>query len=96
MKQNDFKLHIDQDNTVRHSSFTTYLVEGLSPKEMDSILNAPSWDEKRNRVVELLNYYENDYQPGHTLGDCWGCGYGIYGIRHFGGCLLVDIGNSCD
>lgn len=90
------KLHIDQEKTVRHSAYTSYLVEGLSPKEMDSILNAETWEEKQRNLIRLLNLHDNDYQPGHSLGNCWGCGYGIYGIRHFGGCLIVDIGNTCD
>ena len=90
------KLHIDQEKTVHHSCYTSYLVEGLSPEEMNSVLNAPTWEKKRSRLVELLNLHDNDYEPGHTLGDCWGCGYGIYDIRHFGGCLIVDIGNTCD
>ena len=89
------KLHIDLEKTVRHSHFTTYMVEGLSPKEMNDILNAPSWEEKQMALVKYLNQYENNYKSGN-LGTCWSCGYGIYGIRHFGGCLLVDIGNTCD
>ena len=94
MKENR-KLHIDLDKIVPHSSFTTYLVEGLTPEEMDEILNAQCWEDKERALVKYLNQYENNYKSGN-LGTCWSCGYGIYGIRHFGGCLLVDIGNTCD
>jgi len=91
---NDIKLHIERH--LSYSGKNTYIVEGLSPDEMNSVLDVESWDQKRDRLIDLLNKYDNDYQPGHTLGTCWGYGYGIYGIRHFGGHLIVDVGSSCD
>lgn len=91
---NDIKLHIERH--LSYSGMNSFIVEGLSPDEMNSVLDAESWDQKRDRLIDLLNKYDNDYQQGHTLGTCWGCGYGIYGIRHFGGHLIVDVGSSCD
>ena len=87
------KLHIERH--MSYNGLNAFLISGFSPKEMDSILNAESWDAQRNRLIELLNEHENDYQPGN-LGTCWGCGYGIYDIRHFGGHLMVDVGSTCD
>lgn len=84
------KLHIQREYGC------TYSIEGLSPKEMDSILNAETWDQKRNTLTDLLDKHDNDYQPGHSLGTCWGCGYGIYDIRHVGGHLFVTTGSTCD
>ena len=91
---NDIRLHIERN--LSYSGKNTYIIEGLSPDEMNSILDAKTWDEKRSKLIYLLNKYGNDYQPGNNLGTVWGCGYGIYGIRHFGGHLIVDVGSSCD
>ena len=88
------KLHIEKH--LSYPGINAFLVEGLSPDEMNSILDAGSWEEERSRLIKLLDEYENDYQAGHSLGTCWGCGYGIYSIRHFGGHLIVDVGSSCD
>ena len=66
--------------------FTTLLINGLSPKEMDYILAG-----REDALGEVMEK--------HGAGDTfrvWKCGYGIYGIRHFGGHLMVEIGNSCD
>ncbi len=90
----DTKLHIERH--LSYSGKNSFIVEGLTPKEMNSTLDAKTWDEQTVRLQELLDEHDNDYQPGHSLGTCWGCGYGIYGIRHFGGHLIVDIGSSCD
>lgn len=78
------KLKIEESSHDR--TFTTYIVEGLSVEEMNQILNV-SHDALGDIMVK------------HGMGDtynCWHNGYGIYGIRHFGGHLLVTIGNSCD
>lgn len=86
-------LHIEKaygDNT-----FDTFIVEGLSPDEVDSIFETISWGEQCRVLKELLDNHENDYSNGN-LGTCWGCGYGIYDIKHCGGHLLVKVGNSCD
>ena len=90
----DKKLHIERH--MSYNGMNEYLISGLTPKDMDSILDSKTWDEQRNRLVKLLDEYDNDYQPGHTLGTCWGCGYGIYDIRHFGGHLIVETGSTCD
>ena len=88
------KLHVERH--LSYSGMNSFIIEGLTPDEMNSILDAPGFEQKRERLVELLDKHENDFQSGHSLGTCWGCGYGIYGIRHFGGHLIVDVGNSCD
>ena len=87
------KLHIEK--SYGDNVYDTYLVEGLSPEEVDSILNAKTWGEQCRVLAELLDSHENDRGWGN-IGSCWGCGYGIYDIRHFGGHLMVKVGNSCD
>ena len=72
-------------------TFTTMLIEGFSPEEMNEILNPK---EHKSRDDALCNMMER-HGCGNTA-ECWKCGYGIYGIRHFGGHLIVKIGNSCD
>ena len=87
-------LHIEKQ--FSSCGMTTYLIEGFTPQEMDSILKSESWETQRDRLAILLNSHENDLRNGKNIGTCWKCGYGIYNIRHFGGNLLVTIGNSCD
>jgi hypothetical protein len=70
---------------------TTILVEGFSPEEMNEILNPKKHEDDRNALCDLLE--KHGY--GSTA-KCWHNGYGIYDIRHFGGHLIVKIGNSCD
>jgi hypothetical protein len=65
--------------------FTTYIFEGLSVEEIDQIL----------ANHDALGDVMEKHGMGNTY-NCWHNGYGIYGIRHFGGHLLVMIGNSCD
>ena len=88
------KLHIEK--TYSDRCFDTYIVEGLSPEEMDSIVKAPSFEEKRKALVIAVDSHENDSRYGKNIGSAWMCGYGIYDIRHFGGHLLLEVGNSCD
>ena len=85
------KLHIEQSS--RDSTFTIYLVEGLSVDEVNEILKA---DDRRDALVEVMGRHENDSRYGQNIAEAWRYGYGIYGIRHFGGHLLVTVGNSCD
>ena len=91
---NDNKLHIERH--LAYGGLTSFIVEGLSPDEMNSILDAQTISAQKSRLCELLNEHDNDYQPGSSLGTCWCYGCGVYGIRHFGGHLIVDVGNSCD
>lgn len=78
------KLKIEEAHHDRY--FETLMITGFTPKEMDEILS--------NGENALEKCMEN-----HGMGDTfkyWQCGYGIYGIKHFGGHLLVTISNSCD
>lgn len=88
------KLHIEK--SYSGCGIDTFLITGLSVEETNRILNAKE-DVKDDRDVlaEILDAHENDYRNGN-LGTCWRCGYGIYSIRHFGGHLIVEVGNSCD
>lgn len=85
------KLHIEESS--RDNTFTIYLVEGLSVDETNEILNAT---DRRDALVTAMNRHENDSRYGQNIAEAWRYGYGIYGIRHFGGHLLVTVGNSCD
>ena len=85
------KLHIEESS--RDNTFTIYLVEGLSVDETNEILNAT---DRRDALVTVMGRHENDSRYGRNIAEAWRCGYGIYGIRHFGGHLLVTVGNSCD
>lgn len=85
------KLHIVK--TYSDSYFDTYLVEGLSVSEVNEILNA---NDRRDALVEVMGRHENDSSYGSNIAEGWRCGYGIYSVRHFGGHLLVEVGNSCD
>lgn len=85
------KLHIEESS--RDRTFTIYIVEGLSVAEVNEILNGK---DRRDALVEVMGRHENDSRYGRNIAEAWRCGYGIYGIRHFGGHLLVTVGNSCD
>ena len=66
--------------------YDTYSIEGLSVEEMNEIL-----DRRQDALVEILT--RHGYPDTATA---WKDGYGIYGIKHFGGHLLVQVGKSCD
>ena len=87
-------LHIEKSDSG--CGMDTFLITGLSVAETDRILNAKEdGKDDRDVLAEILDAHENDYRNGN-LGTCWRCGYGIYSIRHFGGHLIVEVGNSCD
>ena len=88
-------LHIEKSSSDR--CFNTFIVEGLSVDEMNKILNARNngFDE-RDVLVEVMSKHDNDSSYGKNIAESWRNGYGIYGIRHFGGHLIVTVGNSCD
>lgn len=88
------KLHIEKQYS--DNVFSTYLVDGLSVDEMDRILKAGTFEERRDIMVEIMDSHENDSSYGQKIATGWRWGYGIYGINHFGGHLLVRVGNSCD
>jgi hypothetical protein len=89
MEEGKFDLKIEKQYSDR--TFTTLLIEGFSPEEMNEILHPKEHKSTDDALCDLLEK--------HGYGDtanCWHNGYGIYGIRHFGGHLMVEIGNSCD
>lgn len=89
------KLHIEKQYST--PGLETYLIDGLSVEEMDRILNAEhDGKELRDVLADILDEHDNDLRNGQNIGTCWRWGYGIYSIRHFGGSLLVTVGNSCD
>ena len=88
------ELHIEK--TCSSCGMDTFLINGLSVAEMNKILDPDlTGGEQRDVLAEILDKHTNDYRNGN-LGSCWRQGYGIYSIRHFGGHLIVDVGNSCD
>ena len=88
-------LHIEE--SYRDNTFTTFCVEGLSVKEMNAVLNAESTgQDQRDVLVNVMGKHENDTRYGGNIAEAWRNGYGIYGIRHVGGHLFVQVGNSCD
>jgi len=94
MTDTNVKLHIEK--TYSSCGMDTFLINGLSVAEMNKILDPNlNGGEQRDVLAEILDKHDNDYRSGN-LGTCWRQGYGIYSIRHFGGHLLVDVGNSCD
>lgn len=88
------KLHIEKQYS--YPGMDTFLVTGFSPDEMDNILRSETWEKQRDLLADLLCKYENNTHYGTSIGKVWKCGCGIYGIRHFGGNLLVTVGSSCD
>lgn len=90
----DTKLHIEK--SYSGCGIDTFLINGLSIEETNRILNArEQGKDDRDVLAEILDAHENDYRNGN-IGTCWRYGYGIYSIRHFGGHLIVEVGNSCD
>ena len=88
-------LHIEKSYSDR--CFDTYIVEGLSVEEMNKVLNARAeGKDDRDVLVEVMDQHDNDSWYGKNIAGAWKWGYGIYGIKHFGGHLLVKVGNSCD
>lgn len=88
-------LHIEKMGSDR--TFTQWLVEGLSIEEMNKVLNASeNGVDDRDALVEVMARHDNDSSYGKNIAEAWRNGYGIYGIRHFGGHLIVTVGNSCD
>lgn len=74
------------EDAYRDRTFTTKIIEGFSPDEVSKIL--AEGDDALCDLLEKHGYKES--------ASAWHNGYGIYGIRHCGGHLLVQIGNSCD
>ena len=94
MADNTTTLHIEK--SYSGCGMDTFLITGLSVAETNRILNATDeGKDRRDVLAEILDAHPNDYRNGN-LGTCWRCGYGIYSIRHFGGHLIVEVGNSCD
>ena len=87
-------LHIEKIGTDR--CFTQWLVEGLSIDEMNTILNMETTNEEYDALVAIMGKHDNDSSYGKNIAEGWRNGYGIYGIRHFGGHLIVTVGSSCD
>lgn len=84
-------LHIEK--TCSDRCFDHYCIEGLSVNEINEILDAK---DRRDALVEVMGRHENDSLYGQNIAEGWRCGYGIYSIRHVGGHLFVEVGNSCD
>ena len=88
-------LHIEKTSSDRYYDY--YLVEGLSVEEMKKITEAnKDGKDSRDVLVEIMSKYDNDSWYGKNIASGWRWGYGIYSIRHFGGHLIVEVGNSCD
>ena len=88
------KLHIEK--SYSGCGIDTFLINGLPVEETNQILNArEQGKDDRDVLAEILDAHENDYRNSN-IGTCWRWGYGIYSIRHFGGHLIVEVGNSCD
>ena len=95
MTDTNSKLHIEK--SYSGCGMDTFLITGLSVEETDRILNAADeGKDRRDVLAEILDAHPNDYRGGEKIGTAWRCGYGIYSIRHFGGHLIVEVGNSCD
>ena len=73
------------EQVSKDRTFTTLCLSELTPEEVDSVVH------DHDALADVMEKHGN----GSTY-DCWHNGYGIYSIRHFGGNLLVEIGNSCD
>lgn len=80
----DDTLHIEE--VSRDRTYKTMCITGLSVEEMNDVLS---------RGNDALCEVMEKHGKGNTF-RCWHNGYGIYSIRHIGGHLLVEIGNSCD
>ena len=69
----------------RDRYYDTLCIDGLTVEEMNEILSNHS----------ALGDIMEKHGMGKTY-EYWHNGYGIYGIRHVGSHLFVQIGNSCD
>ena len=88
-------LHIEK--AYSDNFYNTFIVEGLSVEETQEILTAhANGKDERDVLVDVMSRHENDSDYGQNIASGWRWGYGIYDIRHFGGHLLVEVGNSCD
>lgn len=88
-------LHIEKTHSDRY--YNHFCVEGLSVSEMNEILDAgQNGKDQRDVLVEVMGRHDNDSSYGKNIAEAWRCGYGIYDIRHVGGHLFVQVGNSCD
>ena len=94
MSDTSEKLHIEK--TASDRCFDHFLVNGLSAQEMNYVMNADDGKDKRDKLVEVMDKHDNDSTYGKNIASGWRWGYGIYSIKHFGGHLLVEVGNSCD
>ena len=89
------KLHVEKTSSDRW--YDNYCIEGLSVEEMNEILNARAeGKDQRDVLVDVMSRHENDSWYGNNIAEGWRWGYGIYDIRHVGGHLFVEVGNSCD
>lgn len=88
-------LHIEKVSSDRYYDFFT--VEGLTVDEMNYVIDGNGDGKRReDRLVEVMSKHDNDSWYGKNIAEGWKWGYGIYSIRHIGGHLLVEVGNSCD
>ena len=88
-------LHIVKEYSDNY--FDTFSVEGLSVEEMNAVLNArDNGLDDCDVLVEVMSKHDNDSHYGKNIAEGWRRGYGIYGIRHVGGHLFVQVGNHCD
>ena len=89
------KLHIEK--TASDRWFNHFTVDGLSVEEMNEILEArQNGKDQRDVLVDVMSRHDNDSWYGRNIAEAWRNGYGIYDIRHVGGHLFVEVGNSCD
>ena len=88
-------IHIEKVSSDRYYDFFT--VEGLTVDEMNYVIDGNGDGKRReDRLVEVMSKHDNDSWYGKNIAEGWKWGYGIYSIRHIGGHLLVEVGNSCD
>ena len=88
-------LHIEKVSSDR--CFDFYTVEGLTVEEMNYVIDGNGDGKRReDRLVEVMSKHDNDSWYGKNIAEGWRLGYGIYSIRHIGGHLLIEVGNSCD
>ncbi|MBP5442264.1 MAG: hypothetical protein J6Y60_03405 [Treponema sp.] len=73
------------EEVSKDRTFTTMCLSELTPDEVDMVV------QDHDALADVME----KHGAGNTY-TCWKCGYGIYSIRHFGGNILVMIGNSCD
>ena len=88
------KLHVEKISSDRY--FDMYSVDGLSVEDMNEILHPADGKSREDALVEVFARNKNDSWYGENIAEAWRYGYGIYSIRHVGGSLLIEVGNSCD